>query len=132
MNKVIISGEIAGKIELKKTQTGKSLCNFSIMTKEKSQSGQELKSYFDCVAWGNLAERINNECFAGQYATIEGKLSKSSYTNREGQKVYKVSIYTQNIEMPVAMTSSHAIEGAMSQQQENYSNYPEYGQAMPF
>ena len=130
MNKVIISGEIAGKIEFKKTQAGKSLCNFSLLTKEKSQNGQELKSYFDCVAWGNTAEQINNNCFVGQFVTVEGKLSKSSYTNREGQKVYKVSIYTQNIESPVTMSSSHATDNVTSQQ-EDYSNYP-YGQGMPF
>lgn len=130
MNKVIISGEIAGKIEFKKTQTGKSLCNFSILEKEKSQNGQELKSYFDCVAWGNTAEQINNNCFVGQFVTIEGKLSKSSYTNREGQKVYKVSIYTQNIESPVTMSSSNATESVTNQQQD-YPNY-QYGQGMPF
>lgn len=97
MNRVILSGEIGSDIVLKKTATGQSLCNFSIEVKEKGKNGQEFKSFFDCTAWGENAEHINQYGFRGQHIAVDGKLQKSSYTNKENQKVYKTSVYVMDV-----------------------------------
>lgn len=99
MNRVILSGEIGSDIVLKKTATGQSLCNFSIEVKEKWKDGQEHKSFFDCTAWGENAEHINQYGFRGQHIAVDGKLQKSSYTNKDNQKVYKTSVYVMDVEL---------------------------------
>lgn len=77
MNRVILSGEIGSDITLKKTAAGQSLCNFSIEVKEKGKNGQEFKSFFDCTAWGENAEHINQYGFRGQHIAVDGKLQKA-------------------------------------------------------
>lgn len=101
MKRVILLGEIGSDIVLKKTATGQSLCNFSIEVKEKGKNGQEHKYFFDCTAWGENAEHINQYGFRGQHIAVGGKLQKSSYTNNSGQKVYKKSVYVMDVELNV-------------------------------
>lgn len=161
MNRVILSGEIGSDIVLKKTTTGQSLCNFSIEVKDKGKNGQEFKSFFDCTAWGDNAEHINQYGFRGQHITVDGKLQKSSYTNNSGQKVYKTSVYVMDVELSVnnaTMPQTQAYQQQASQQsyqqtyqpqsqqmqqpqtvpftnQVNYQSYPnndDLGEGMPF
>lgn len=156
MNRVILSGEIGSDITLKKTATGQSLCNFSIEVKEKGKNGQEFKSFFDCTAWGENAEHINQYGFRGQHIAVDGKLQKSSYTNKDNQKVYKTSVYVMDVELSVnnaTMPQTQAYQQQVSQQtyqpqqqmqqpqtvpftnQVNYQSYPEHhdlDEGMPF
>lgn len=156
MNRVILSGEIGSDIVLKKTATGQSLCNFSIEVKEKGKDGQEHKSFFDCTAWGENAEHINQYGFRGQHIAVDGKLQKSSYTNKDNQKVYKTSVYVMDVELALnnaTMPQTQAYQQQVSQQtyqpqqqmqqpqtvpftnQVNYQSYPEHhdmDEGMPF
>lgn len=157
MNRVILSGEIGSDIVLKKTNTGQSLCNFSIEVKEKGKNGQEFKSFFDCTAWGENAEHINQYGFRGQHIAVDGKLQKSSYTNKDNQKVYKTSVYVMDVELSVnnaTIPQTQAYQQTCKQQayqpqsqqmqqsqtvpftnQVNYKSYPnndDLGEGMPF
>lgn len=160
MNRVILSGEIGSDIVLKKTAAGQSLCNFSIEVKEKGKNGQECKYFFDCTAWGENAEHINQYGFRGQHIAVDGKLQKSSYTNKDNQKVYKTSVYVMDVELSVnnaTMPQTQAYQQQASQQsyqqtyqpqsqqmqqpqtvpftnQVNYQSYPtnDLGEGMPF
>lgn len=156
MNRVILSGEIGSDIVLKKTATGQSLCNFSIEVKEKRKDGQEHKSFFDCTAWGENAEHINQYGFRGQHIAVDGKLQKSSYTNKDNQKVYKTSVYVMDVElalnnatMPQTQAYQQASQQSYQPQQQqmqqpqtvpftnqvNYQSYPtndDLGEGMPF
>lgn len=152
MNRVILSGEIGSDITLKKTATGQSLCNFSIEVKEKGKDGQERKYFFDCTAWGENAEHINQYGFRGQHIAVDGKLQKSSYTNKENQKVYKTSVYVMDVELSVnnaTMPQTQAYQTNQQQMQQqmqqpqtvpftnqvNYKSYPEHydsDEGMPF
>lgn len=152
MNRVILSGEIGSDIVLKKTATGQSLCNFSIEVKEKGKNGQEFKSFFDCTAWGENAEHINQYGFRGQHIAVDGKLQKSSYTNKENQKVYKTSVYVMDVELALnnaTMPQTQAYQQTCQPQQQqmqqpqtvpftnqvNYQSYPEHhdlDEGMPF
>lgn len=156
MNRVILSGEIGSDITLKKTATGQSLCNFSIEVKEKGKNGQEFKSFFDCTAWGENAEHINQYGFRGQHIAVDGKLQKSSYTNKDNQKVYKTSVYVMDVELSVNNATMPQTQAYQQQSQQthqpqsqqmqqpktvpftnqvNYQSYPEHydnDEGMPF
>lgn len=135
MNRVILSGEIGSDITLKKTNTGQSLCNFSIEVKEKGKNGQEFKSFFDCTAWGENAEHINQYGFRGQHIAVDGKLQKSSYTNKENQKVYKTSVYVMDVELSVNNATMPQTQAYQQQSQQTYqpqSQQMQQPQTVPF
>lgn len=135
MNRVILSGEIGSDITLKKTATGQSLCNFSIEVKEKGKNGQEFKSFFDCTAWGENAEHINQYGFRGQHIAVDGKLQKSSYTNNSGQKVYKTSVYVMDVELALNNATMPQTQAYQQQSQQMYQPQPQQmkqPQTVPF
>lgn len=135
MNRVILSGEIGSDIVLKKTATGQSLCNFSIEVKEKGKNGQEHKSFFDCTVWGENAEHINQYGFRGQHIAVDGKLQKSSYTNKENQKVYKTSVYVMDVELSVnnaTMPQTQAYQQSSQQTYQHQSQQMQQPQTVPF
>ena len=135
MNRVILSGEIGSDITLKKTTTGQSLCNFSIEVKEKGKDGQEHKSFFDCTAWGENAEHINQYGFRGQHIAVDGKLQKSSYTNKENQKVYKTSVYVMDVELALNNATMPQTKAYQQQSQQTYqpqSQQMQQSQTVPF
>lgn len=135
MNRVILSGEIGSDIVLKKTATRQSLCNFSIEVKEKGKNGQEFKSFFDCTAWGENAEHINQYGFRGQHIAVDGKLQKSSYTNKDNQKVYKTSVYVMDVELSVNNATMPQTQAYQQQSQQTYqpqSQQMQQPQTVPF
>lgn len=135
MNRVILSGEIGSYIVLKKTATGQSLCNFSIEVKEKGKDGQEHKSFFDCTAWGENAEHINKYGFRGQHIAVDGKLQKSSYTNKENQKVYNTSVYVMDVELALNNATMPQTQAYQQQSQQTYqpqSQQMQQPQTVPF
>lgn len=131
MNRVILSGEIGSDIVLKKTATGQSLCNFSIEVKEKGKNGQEHKYFFDCTAWGDNAEHINQYGFRGQHIEIDGKLQKSSYTNKDNQKVYKTSVYVMDVELALNNATMPQTQAYQQQSQQTYQPQPQQQMQQP-
>lgn len=131
MNRVILSGEIGSDIVLKKTAAGQSLCNFSIEVKEKGKDGQERKYFFDCTAWGENAEQINQYGFRGQHIAVDGKLQKSSYTNKENQKVYKTSVYVMDVELALNNATMPQTQAYQQQSQQMYQPQPQQQMKQP-
>lgn len=121
MNKVIISGTIASDINLKKTQTGKSVVSYS-MKLEEEYNGKVSTTYIDCTAWGTSAEKLNTYFQKGQWIECFGKLSKSSYTNQQGQKVYKTEVVVSEVVLPNAGSNVTQNTYQNTQQKPTYNN----------
>ena len=100
MNKVIEIGRAVRDIELKQTNTGKAVVEFSIAVKRefKSENGQYESDFFNCVSYGKTAELISQYIKQGDMFGIEGKLQTRNYTNKEGRKVYVTEIIVEKVE----------------------------------
>jgi single-strand DNA-binding protein len=75
--------------EIKFTNKGTAVANFSIAVNRK-KGEEETVSYFDCTAWGTLAQGIADNLFKGQRVIITGNLTQDRYENKEGKNVSKV------------------------------------------
>lgn len=104
MNKVCISGQVASDLNLKKTQTGKSVLSFS-MKIDDDFNGKTITTYVDCTAWGQSAEKINTYAQKGQFVELSGRLSKSSYMNAQNVKVYKTEVIVSDVMIPNAQSN---------------------------
>jgi len=89
-NKVIIGGRLTADVELKQTQSGISVCAFSIAVNRK---GTERKTDFlDVVAWRQTAEFISRYFKKGSSICIVGNLQKREWTDKNGQKRYATEV----------------------------------------
>ena len=96
MNKVILIGNTTKDIEIRKTQTGKSVCEFTVAVNERKA---ETTEFVDCRAWEKNADNLAMYVKKGHKLAIEGKLHKESYEDRDGKKVYKTMVIVHTFEM---------------------------------
>ena len=100
MNKVLEIGRAVRDVELKQTNSGTAVAEFSIAVKRefKSANGQYESDFFDCVSYSKTAELISKYVKKGDMFGIEGRLQTRNYTNKEGRKVYVTEIIVEKVE----------------------------------
>jgi len=97
MNKAILIGNVGKEPELRKTQSGISVANFSLATSKKVK-GEDKTEWHRIVAWDKLAEIIEKYLHKGDKVMIEGEIETREY-EKDGRKVYTTEIRAWNMEM---------------------------------
>ena len=87
-NKVILGGRIARDPELKTTQSGLSVTQFSIAVNRKSTKEQQAPQadFINVTAWRNTAEFITKFFRKGNSICIVGSPQTRSFTDKTGSK----------------------------------------------
>jgi single-strand DNA-binding protein len=101
INKVILIGHVGRAPEIRYTQGGAPVANFSLATNENwtSNTGerQERTEWHRIVAWRKLAEICQEYVQKGSLLYVEGKLQTRNYEDRDGVKRYITEIQANNI-----------------------------------
>lgn len=119
-NKVIIGGRLTADVELKVTQSGISVCSFSIAVNRKVASGQEQKTdFFNCTAWRQTAEFISRYFKKGSSICIVGHIENSEWTDNNGNKRYKTEII---VDEAMFVDSKNDSQGAETEGYNPYLN----------
>ncbi len=93
LNKVQVIGRITKDIELKQTQTGKYVVNFTLAVDDGKKGDQKITHFIECQAWEKTAEIIAKYCLKGDMFHVEGKLVNHNYeSNGVKQYTYKVIV----------------------------------------
>lgn len=104
INRVVIVGRLTRDPELRHTQGGTAVIEFSIAVNDReknSASGEweDRANFFDVTAWGNLAETCSQYLAKGRLTGVDGSLRQDRWDDREtGQKRSKVKIVAQSVE----------------------------------
>ena len=129
MNKAILIGNVGKEPEIRKTQSGISVANFSLATSKKIK-GEDKTEWHRIVAWDKLAEIIEKYVHKGDKIMIEGEIETRDYEN-DGQKVYTTEIRAWNMEMLGGKPEGNRNE-SVSNQKVNVSNLDDIDDDLPF
>ena len=102
LNSVILIGRLTRDPEYKIVGEGSSLVNFSIANNRTYVVNGVKKDethYFECVAWGKLAEIIKEYASKGKQILVEGRLVQETWDTQDGKKASKVKIRTENVQL---------------------------------
>jgi len=109
-NKVQLIGNLGGKPDVKNTENGKKLAQFSLATSEsyRNAGGEKVTEtqWHRIVAWGKVAEIAEKYLDKGKEVAIEGKLINRSYTDKEGNKKYITEVQVNELLMLGAKATS--------------------------
>ena len=99
MNQICIVGRLTSTPELRATQTGKYVCNFSIAVERrfKDAEGNPIVDFVDCVAWSKQAEFICKWFDKGVRVGLTGELQTRLY-EKDGQKHKVVEVLVSTVE----------------------------------
>ncbi|MGH9129011.1 MAG: single-stranded DNA-binding protein [Acidimicrobiales bacterium] len=96
MAQIHLTGNIVRTPELRFTPSGQAVTNFSIAENRRYQDSsgewQESTSFFDVVAWADLAENVAQSLHQGDRATITGRIEQRSWETPEGDKHSKLEV----------------------------------------
>ena len=99
-NQVVLMGNLTRDPELRSTNSGQSVCNFSLALnrsyKDASGEWQEATDYIDVIAWGPLGERIQQYVTKGRPVLVSGRLQNRTW-EQDGQKRSKVEVVAQDV-----------------------------------
>jgi single-strand DNA-binding protein len=103
VNKVILVGNLGRDPEMRHTQNGRAVVNFTLATNErwKDRDGQqqERTEWHRIVAWDRLAEICTEYLSKGRQIYLEGRLQTREWEDREGNKRYTTEITAINMQM---------------------------------
>ena len=101
INKAILIGNLGRDPELRYTQSGQAVVNFSIATTEtwndKNGERQERTEWHRIVAWGKTGELCAQYLSKGRTVYIEGRIQTREWEDREGNKRTTTEINAQNV-----------------------------------
>lgn len=88
MNRQQFIGRLGQEIELKKTNSGTSVIEFSLADTERYKDKEET-TWLRCVAWSGIADAIAKYVHKGDKVYVEGKYRNEEYTAKDGSRRFK-------------------------------------------
>lgn len=104
VNKAIILGNVTRDPEVKNIPSGQTVASFGVATnrfwtdKESSEKKQQVE-FHNVVAWGRLAEIVQQFLKKGSLVYIEGRLQTRDWEDQQGNKKYRTEIITERMQL---------------------------------
>ena len=128
MNKTILIGRLTRDVDLRYTQSGKAVGNFTLAVNRnfKNEQGEYDADFINCVAWGKTAENLANYMKKGNQIAVDGRIQTRTYENNEGKTVYVTEVVAENVQFLESRNTSGKPNS--SQSSEKPSSFAENGQ----
>ncbi len=131
VNKVILIGNLGRDPELRYTQNGQAVANFTLATTESwtNRSGErgERTEWHRIVTWGRTAELCSQYLSKGRTVYVEGRIQTREWEDKEGQKRRTTEINAQTVQFlggPRGAAAGGSREDASGGSREDASGSP--------
>ena len=99
MQRIILIGNITRDPELSETNSGISVCRFSVaVNRRRTGDGEQQTDFFNVTAWRGLAETVARYCKKGNKVAVAGQIQIRQYEDREGAKRTSVDVVAEEVE----------------------------------
>lgn len=125
INRVVLVGRLTRDPELRYTQGGAAVANFTVAVNRtfKNAQGEREADFINCIIWRKAAENFANLIHKGTLIGIEGRIQTRNYENQQGQRVYVTEVIVDNFSKLERDNDS----GDTSHDNSNQSNQSQYG-----
>lgn len=99
LNKIFIMGRLTKDPELRYTESGNAVTNFSLACDRdfKEKDGSRTTDFVECNAWRNTAEFVAKHFSKGRMAVVEGRLQMRDWKDKNGNTRRSAEIQVDNI-----------------------------------
>lgn len=101
MNVICLQGRLVRDPELKQTNAGVSVANFTVAVQRniKNQNGERESDFIDVVCWRHTAEFVCKYMQKGNLVCLNGSLQTRSYEDKNGNKRKAFEVVADNVHM---------------------------------
>ena len=133
MNKIIIIGNLGRDPEMRYSTSGSPMTSFSIASNRSYTTAagerREETEWFNCTAFGRLADTCNQYLTRGQQVYIEGRLRSRQYDRRDGTPGFSLDVTVTEMQMLGRRGDQMDDGGYAGQQDRGYGNQQDRGYA---
>ena len=88
INRVVLVGRLTRDPELRRTNSGTSVCSFTVAVdnRQKNPDGTKSASFIPCTVFQNTADNMTKFLRKGSLVGIEGRLNQRSFVRQDGSK----------------------------------------------
>lgn len=98
MNKAILIGNLTRDPEMRRTQDGTSVCNFTLAVNRPKRDGEAEADFFRVTAWRALGENCCKYLAKGRKCAVTGEITLEHYTDAEGLIRYQMAVTADSVE----------------------------------
>lgn len=100
MNKIILLGRLTKDPEVRYTDSGKVVCQFTLAVDRPfaNPDGKREADFIPVVMWGKQAETAGNGLHHGNRALVDGRLQIRSYEGKDGNKHWVTEVIADRFE----------------------------------
>ena len=98
MNKIFLIGNLTRDPEMRQTDSGIPVCNFTLAVNKRSQSDHPEAEYFRVTAWRGLAEICSKYLAKGRKAAVTGTVCASAYIAQDGHPRASMEVTADDVE----------------------------------
>ena len=109
MNSINLIGNICNDVELKTTNSGKSVCSFNLAVKR--PFSKETTDFLPVVCWERQGEMVSKYCKKGDRIGITGVMTTRKYQDKDGNNRTAFEVVANNVQFVESKRSQDNGEG---------------------
>lgn len=119
MNKLTIIGNLTKDPELRTTQSGISVCSFTVAVNRRrvNEDGSRDADFFRVTAWRQLGENCAKWLIKGRKVCVVGPVSVKTYTGQDGKTYANLEVTAEDVEFLGGNDAQPAPQSAPQAQQ---------------
>lgn len=99
MNKAILVGNLVRDPELRYSQSGIAIANFTVALQRRfAKEGEQGADFVKVLSFNKQAENVAKYLIKGSKVAVDGRIQTGSYENKEGNKVFTFEVVADNVE----------------------------------
>jgi single-strand DNA-binding protein len=114
MNKVFLIGNLVRDPEVRATQSGISVCNFTVAVNRrfKKENGEQETDFLNVIAWRQLAELCGKYLAKGRKVAVTGSIQTRTYEAKDGSKRTAWDIVADEVEFLAPQNQQSSTQSA--------------------
>ena len=114
MNRVFLIGNLVRDPEVRATQSGISVCNFTVAVNRrfKKENGEQETDFLNVIAWRQLAELCGKYLAKGRKVAVTGSIQTRTYEAKDGSKRTAWDIVADEVEFLTTQSQQSSTQSA--------------------
>lgn len=131
MNKVILIGRLTKDPDLRYTQSGMAVCQFTLavnknLSKDKKEEmeaqNKPTADFPRIIVWDKMGENASRYLKKGSQCAIDGSIQTGSYEDNNGNRVFTTDIVAQHVEFLSKLTQDGTNGNSNTNTSQSYQN----------
>jgi len=113
MNRVVLVGRLTRDPELRRTNSGTSVCSFTVAVDDRAKrpDGTRGTSFINCTVFQQAADNLSKFMRKGSLVGVDGRLSQRSFVRQDGTKGSVLEVICDSVQFLEPKSSANQPDG---------------------